>query len=178
MIRKIVKYGDPVLETPCDPVTEFDTPELRQLIADMFETMRDATGVGLAAPQTGLSQRLTVIDCSAGEDEDEKLVLINPEITSTEGEQIGEEGCLSVPGFREQVKRALKATARAQNVKGEWFEVAGHRTSPAPAVFFTEDDYEADIFTVGFLGGAVVSPFRITLDYGRGEAGFIPRLDR
>ena len=125
MIRKIVKYGDPVLETPCDPVTEFDTPELRQLIADMFETMRDATGVGLAAPQTGLSQRLTVIDCSAGEDEDEKLVLINPEITSTEGEQVGEEGCLSVPGFREQVKRALKATARAQNVKGEWFEVAG-----------------------------------------------------
>ena len=125
MIRKIVKYGDPVLETPCDPVTEFDTPELRQLIADMFETMRDATGVGLAAPQTGLSQRLTVIDCSAGEDEDEKLVLINPEITSTEGEQIGEEGCLSVPGFREQVKRAFKATARAQNVKGEWFEVAG-----------------------------------------------------
>ena len=125
MIRKIVKYGDPVLETPCDSVTEFDTPELRQLIADMFETMRDATGVGLAAPQTGLSQRLTVIDCSAGEDEDEKLVLINPEITSTEGEQIGEEGCLSVPGFREQVKRALKATARAQNVKGEWFEVTG-----------------------------------------------------
>ena len=125
MIRKIVQYGDPVLETPCDSVTEFDTPELRQLIADMFETMRDATGVGLAAPQTGLSQRLTVIDCSAGEDEDEKLVLINPEITSTEGEQIGEEGCLSVPGFREQVKRALKATARAQNVKGEWFEVTG-----------------------------------------------------
>ncbi len=125
MIRKIVKYGDPVLETPCDSVTEFDTPELRQLIADMFETMRDATGVGLAAPQTGLSQRLTVIDCSAGEDEDEKLVLINPEITSTEGEQIGEEGCLSVPGFREQVKRAFKATARAQNVKGEWFEVTG-----------------------------------------------------
>ena len=125
MIRKIVKYGDPVLETPCDPVTEFDTPELRQLIADMFETMRDATGVGLAAPQTGLSQRLTVIDCSAGEDEDEKLVLINPEITSTEGEQVGEEGCLSVPGFREQVKRAFKATARAQNVKGEWFEVTG-----------------------------------------------------
>ena len=125
MIRKIVKYGDPVLETPCDPVTEFDTPELRQLIADMFETMHDATGVGLAAPQTGLSQRLTVIDCSAGEDENEKLVLINPEITSTEGEQVGEEGCLSVPGFREQVKRAYKATALAQNVKGEWFEVTG-----------------------------------------------------
>ena len=125
MIRKIVKYGDPVLETPSDPVAEFDTPELHQLIADMFETMHDATGVGLAAPQIGLSQRLTVIDCSAGEDEDEKLVLINPEITFTEGEQVGEEGCLSVPGFREQVKRALVATARAQDVKGEWFEVTG-----------------------------------------------------
>ena len=119
------KYGDPVLETPSDPVTEFDTPGLHQLIADMFETMHDATGVGLAAPQIGLSQRLTVIDCSAGEDEDEKLVLINPEITATEGEQVGEEGCLSVPGFREQVKRALVATARAQDVKGEWFEVTG-----------------------------------------------------
>ena len=125
MIRKIVKYGDPVLETPSDPVTEFGTPELHQLIADMFETMHDATGVGLAAPQVGLSQRLTVIDCSAGEDEDEKLVLINPEITATEGEQVGEEGCLSVPGFREQVKRALVATARAQDVTGEWFEVTG-----------------------------------------------------
>ena len=86
MIRKIVQYGDPVLETPSDSVTEFDTPELRRLIADMFETMHDASGVGLAAPQIGLSQRLTAIDCSAGEDENEKLVLINPEITSTEGE--------------------------------------------------------------------------------------------
>ncbi len=125
MIRKIVKYGDPVLETPSDSVTEFDTPELRRLIADMFETMHDASGVGLAAPQIGLSQRLTVIDRSAGEDENEKLVLINPEITSAEGEQVGEEGCLSVPGFREQVKRAYTATARAQDVEGNWFEVTG-----------------------------------------------------
>ncbi len=125
MIRKIVKYGDPVLETPSDSVTEFDTPELRRLIADMFETMHDASGVGLAAPQIGLSQRLTVIDCSAGEDENEKLVLINPEITSAEGEQVGEEGCLSVPDFREQVKRAYTATARAQDVEGNWFEVTG-----------------------------------------------------
>ena len=72
------------------------------------------------------------------------------------------------------------AGGKVSQISGDldWFEVAGHRTSPAPAVFFTEDDFEADIFTVGFLGGAVVSPFRITLDYGRGEAGFIPRLDR
>ena len=125
MIRKIVKYGDPILTTPCDPVSEFDTPELRQLIKDMFETMRNAAGVGLAAPQIGLSRRLTVIDCSAGANENEKLVLINPEITSTEGEQVGEEGCLSVPGFREQIRRAHKAIVNAQDIQGKWFEVTG-----------------------------------------------------
>jgi len=114
-----------VLETPCDSVAEFDTSELHTLIEDMFETMRDASGVGLAAPQVGISKRLTVIDCSAGEDPKQKLVLINPEIVSTEGEQVGEEGCLSVPGFREDVKRAYKVVARAQNAKGEWFEVSG-----------------------------------------------------
>ena len=77
-------------------------------------------------------------------------------------------------------RTATGAGGKVSQISGEleWFEVAGHRTSPAPAAFFTEDDYEADIFTVGFLGGAVVSPFRITLDYGRGEAGFIPRMDR
>ena len=125
MIRRIVKYGDPVLETLSEQVTEFDTPELRELVADMFETMYCAEGVGLAAPQVGLAQRLTVIDCSCGQEETQKLVLINPEIVSTEGEQIGEEGCLSIPGFREPVKRALRVTARAQDVKGEWFEVSG-----------------------------------------------------
>jgi peptide deformylase len=125
MIRNILKYGDPVLETPSDPVEEFDTPELKQLIADMFETMYDAKGVGLAAPQIGLSKRLTVIDCSAGEDEKEKIVLINPQIVETDGEQVGEEGCLSIPGFRENVKRPFRVKARAQDAKGEWYEVEG-----------------------------------------------------
>ena len=125
MRREIVKYGDPVLETPCDPVTDFDSPELHQLVDDMFETMYDAGGVGLAAPQVAVPQRLTVIDCSCGERPDEKLVLINPEIVATDGHQVGEEGCLSVPGFREDVKRAFKVTVRAQDLKGESFEVEG-----------------------------------------------------
>lgn len=125
MVYAIVKYGDPILETPADPVTEFDTPELHKLIEDMFETMYAARGVGLAAPQIGLGRRLTVIDCSAGENPEEKIVLINPEIISKEGSQTGEEGCLSIPGFRENVTRAKRATVRAQNPKGETFEITG-----------------------------------------------------
>jgi peptide deformylase len=125
MIRKIVKYGDPVLETSCDPIAEFDTAELEQLVADMFETMYDAKGVGLAAPQIGLTRRLTVIDCSCGEDEEQKLVLINPRIVAAEGEQVGEEGCLSIPGFREDVKRPLRVKVHAQDTKGDWQEVEG-----------------------------------------------------
>ena len=125
MVFRIRKYGDPVLEKKCDPVTGFNSPELDELVANMFETMYAHKGVGLAAPQVGLSTRLTVIDVSAGEDELQKLVLINPEILHKEGAQIGEEGCLSIPGFREDVKRAMKATVRAQNSKGETFEITG-----------------------------------------------------
>jgi peptide deformylase len=125
MVYRIVKYGDPILEAPCAPVTEFGTPELDKLIADMFETMYAHKGVGLAAPQVGLSQRLTVIDCSAGEDESQRLVLINPQITQLEGTQTGEEGCLSIPGFRENVKRAQKATVRAFDSGGAVFETSG-----------------------------------------------------
>lgn len=145
MVRKIVKYGDPILETPSGPVTEFDTQELRNLVADMFETMYEAGGVGLAAPQIGLSKRLTVIDCSCGERPEEKLVLINPEILSTEGEQIGEEGCLSIPGFREDVKRPNQVTARAQDVKGEWFEVSGEQLL-ARAILHENDHLNGVLF--------------------------------
>ncbi len=120
-----MKYGEPVLEEPAQPVTDFDSPELRDLIADMWETMYAAKGVGLAAPQVGLSKRISVIDISVGEDESQKVVIINPEITSSEGKQIGEEGCLSIPGFREPVARAQKVTVRAQNEKGEPIELSG-----------------------------------------------------
>lgn len=125
MVLKILKYGEPVLEQAADPVSNFNTPALKQLIEDMFETMYAAKGVGLAAPQVGMKQRLTVIDISVGEDESKKLVLINPEIVSREGTQVGEEGCLSIPGFREPVTRANKVTVKAQNEKGEPFEIDG-----------------------------------------------------
>lgn len=122
-IYKIVKYGDPVLETPAQPVTEFGTDELRDLVDSMFETMYAAKGLGLAAPQIALSQRLAVIDPSAGEDPSARLVLINPEFLDKQGKQVGEEGCLSIPGFREDVTRAMKVRVRAQNVEGESFEL-------------------------------------------------------
>jgi peptide deformylase len=125
MIYPIVKYGVAVLETKAAAVTEFDTPELHKLIEDMFESMYAAKGVGLAATQIGIGKRIAVIDCSAGERPEEQLVLINPEILKLEGALTSEEGCLSIPGFREQVTRAAKATAKAQNVKGEFFEITG-----------------------------------------------------
>lgn len=125
MIYPIVKYGHPVLEHPAETVTEFDTPELHKLLEDMFESMYAAHGIGLAAPQIGIGRRIAVIDPSAGEDPSQRLVLINPEVIKTDGGQIEEEGCLSLPGFREQVKRARKVTVRAQNAKGEAFEVTG-----------------------------------------------------
>ena len=125
MIYPIVKYGDPVLETPAATVTEFGTQELKKLIEDMFESMYAAHGVGLAAPQIGISQRITVIDVTFKEDPDAKLVLINPEIIKKEGVQRSSEGCLSLPDFRETVARANVVTVRAQDVDGKWFEKTG-----------------------------------------------------
>jgi peptide deformylase len=131
MIRKIVKYlNDPVLEREGAEVKEFGTRELRDFVDDMFNTMYASKGVGLAAPQVGVSRKITVIDISGGSKEEgappeDKIVMINPRIVAREGKQIGEEGCLSIPGFREQVKRAKKVTVRAQNIEGEWFERTG-----------------------------------------------------
>lgn len=125
MIYPITKYGQPVLESPAETITEFDTPELHELIADMFESMYAARGVGLAAPQISIGKRIAVIDVTSGEDPEQRLVLINPEILATEGTQTGEEGCLSIPGFREQVTRAQKVTVRAQDATGKTFEMTG-----------------------------------------------------
>ena len=125
MTHAIVLYGEPVLEKQAATVTEFDTPELHKLIDDMFESMYAAKGVGLAAPQIGISRRVAVIDLSVAEDPSQKIVLINPEIIGKSDVQTSEEGCLSLPGFREQVTRPMKVTVRAQNVKGEWFETSG-----------------------------------------------------
>lgn len=125
MIHPIVKYPDPILTTPAEPVADFGSEELKKLVADMFETMYEANGVGLAAPQISLSRRLTVIDCSVGENPEEKVVLINPEVIAGEGKQNGEEGCLSIPGFRANVTRAMKVRVKAQDVDGNWFELEG-----------------------------------------------------
>jgi peptide deformylase len=125
MVYPIVKLFDPVLEREAEAVTQFDTSELHKLVDDMFESMYAAKGVGLAAPQIGISRKIAVIDTSVGENPEDKLVLINPKILKSEGKQTGEEGCLSIPGFREQVSRAKRTTVRAQNAKGEWFEMSG-----------------------------------------------------
>jgi peptide deformylase len=124
MIYSIVKFGDPVLERPAEPVTVFDD-DLRKLIDDMFESMYEARGVGLAAPQIGISKRLAVIDITFKEDPDAKLVLANPEILHAEGKHTQPEGCLSIPEFREPVKRAQKVTIRAQDAHGKWYEKTG-----------------------------------------------------
>jgi len=115
-VRKITEYPDKVLAEIGKPVTKFDK-ELKDLCADMFETMYDAEGVGLAAPQIGLYLRLFVMDC-----EGLKLIAANPEIVSTEGEQSSQEGCLSVGKVPAVVVRPQKARLKAQNENGEWFE--------------------------------------------------------
>ncbi len=122
MILKIVKYPEPILQQPGEPVTEFNG-ELRKLVADMFETTYASEGIGLAAPQVGVSKRVTVIDLSMGKDPAQKMVLINPEIISSEGKQYEEEGCLSFPDIREKVARAAKVHIRAQDEHGKWFEM-------------------------------------------------------
>jgi peptide deformylase len=123
-IHLIVKYGDPILEKPGAPVKKFDA-ELEQLAEDMFNSMYAAQGVGLAAPQIGLSLRLAVVDVTAGKNPEAKIVLANPEIIHAEGEVREEEGCLSIPGFRGYVIRPQFVTIKAQNAKGESFEIRG-----------------------------------------------------
>jgi peptide deformylase len=123
-IYPIVKYGDPILEKSTPSVTNFDA-ELEQLTEDMFASMYAASGVGLAAPQIGLTLRVAVVDVTGGKNPEAKIVLANPEIIHAEGEKREEEGCLSIPGFRGYVLRPQFVTIRAQNAKGESFEIRG-----------------------------------------------------
>jgi peptide deformylase len=123
-IYKIVKYGDPVLEKPTPVVKKFDE-QLAQLAEDMFATMYASQGVGLAAPQIGKNLRLAVVDVTTGKNPEAKIVMVNPEIIHAEGEVREEEGCLSIPGFRGYVVRPQFVTVRAQNAKGETFEIRG-----------------------------------------------------
>jgi peptide deformylase len=123
-IYPIVKYGDAILEKPGSPVTTFDA-EIEELAEDMFASMYAAQGVGLAAPQIGKSLRIAVVDVTGGKNPEAKIVLANPEVIHAEGEVREEEGCLSIPGFRGYVMRPQFVTVKAQNAKGETFEIRG-----------------------------------------------------
>jgi peptide deformylase len=123
-LMEIVKWPHPVLDAPGDPVTEFND-QLKHLVGDMFETMYSAPGVGLAAVQVGVSKRLFVMDCSGGKDPDQRIVMINPEVLNVEGNQNGEEGCLSFPGIFTPVERSLRAIVRAHDINGNEFEIDG-----------------------------------------------------
>lgn len=118
-LRTIRKEGDPILTKKCRAVEEI-TPKLRELIYDMFDTMYEAFGVGLAAPQVGVLKRIVVIDCG-----DDPIVLINPEIIETDGAQTGDEGCLSVPGMAGTVTRPNYVKVRALNEDMEEIELEG-----------------------------------------------------
>ena len=118
-IRKIMTVKEPCLHKVCRPVEKFDG-KLHKLLDDMKETLRDANGVGLAAPQVGILRRVVVVDTG-----EEMLELVNPELLETSGEQEGAEGCLSVPGKYGLVKRPMVAKVRAQDRDGNWFEVEG-----------------------------------------------------
>ncbi len=119
-IRKIRTMGDEILRKTAKPVTEMNLRN-KMLIRDMFDTMYKAEGVGLAAPQVGILKRIFVMDCSA--DRSRAMVFINPEILETEGEQTGDEGCLSVPGKHAQVTRPMKATVKALDAEMKEFTV-------------------------------------------------------
>lgn len=143
-LLRIVRYPEPVLLTVGKPVTEFNA-ELKQLVENMFETMYSAGGVGLAAPQVAVSQRLFVMDCSGGEDESQKIAVINPEIVHVEGEQLGEEGCLSFPGLYQKIQRSMRTIVRGQNVEGDWFELDGDELT-ARCVLHETDHCDGIVF--------------------------------
>lgn len=124
MLRPILKYGDPALQRPAAPVDAF-TPDIDALIGDMIETMYAAPGVGLAAPQIGVSLRIFVVDVSVGREADGLIVMVNPEFVLREGTQTEEEGCLSVPGFEATVLRPARAVVRGLGRDASPHERAG-----------------------------------------------------
>ena len=123
-LLKIVTWPNPILDEPGEPVTTFDG-DLKKLVNNMFETMYSAPGVGLAAVQVGVPKRLFVMDCSAGKDPAQRIVMINPEVVGIEGKQDGDEGCLSFPGIFFSVQRNLRAIVRAHDINGKEFELDG-----------------------------------------------------
>ncbi len=117
MIRPILKYGAPELETESTPITQFDQ-EIKTLAEDMLETMYSAPGIGLAAPQVGVNLRLMVIDITGGEENGHQIIFTNPEITEQEGTEEAEEGCLSIPGFTAMIERPSTVHVVGQDLEG------------------------------------------------------------
>ena len=145
--RKIIEEGDSVLHKHCRPVTNFDS-RLHELIDDMRETLLEADGAGLAAPQVGVLRRVVlVLETNVPEGEEPYIIeLVNPEIVSTEGEHNGPEGCLSLPGRFGLVKRPMDVTVRAQDRNGNSFEISGHELT-ARAFCHELDHLEGKLFT-------------------------------
>lgn len=123
-ILDIVYYPHPVLKQMASAVSQFDA-RLQKLIGDMYETMYAANGVGLAAPQVGVAERIAVVDVSENRNGQERFCMINPEIIASEGRALMAAGCLSVPNTHDKVPRATRVRVRAQNEKGEFFEMEG-----------------------------------------------------
>ncbi len=123
-VRTVITWGDPRLKIDSADVGEW-TPELEQLVEDLFETALAEEGLGIAAPQVGINLNLAVVDLSCGEDPARKTVLINPEVVRTEGTQVGPEGCLSVPGIHEVLERPRKVWVKNRRRDGSWEELEG-----------------------------------------------------
>lgn len=123
-VRKVITWGDPRLKAENSNIGEW-TPELQQLVDDLFETTLAEEGVGIAAPQVAVNLNLAVIDTSCGADPAAKIVLINPEIVRQEGTQTGPEGCLSIPGIHEVLERPQHVWVRNRRPDGTWEELEG-----------------------------------------------------
>ena len=143
-LLKLAYYPEPVLLAVGRPVEKFDE-NLKNLVEDMFETMYEAKGVGLAAPQIHISQRIFVMDCSGGEDEKQKFAMINPEIIHVEGEQTGEEGCLSFPGIFQKIRRNMRTIVHYQDVGGTMQELDGDELT-ARCVLHETDHCDGIVF--------------------------------
>jgi len=144
-ILEILTIGHPILSKKADRVDRID-PELIRLAKDMVETMHHAPGIGLAAPQVNISKRLITIDLSVGENEDELLILVNPEIVRQEGEVVCEEGCLSVPDIREKVARPYRVLVKGLDLEGKEVEVEGEDMM-ARALCHEVDHLDGKLFT-------------------------------
>ena len=123
-VREILIIGDPILARKADPVERIDA-EIVRLAKDMVETVHSAPGIGLAAPQVGVGKRVIVVDLSVGEDKDQLHVLVNPEVVAAEGEDVCEEGCLSIPDIREKVLRPRRVKVRGLDLEGRTVEIDG-----------------------------------------------------